>query len=142
MQTGILDLPLWYFIIIIFLHGLGRLNCSGIEALPPFPKASTISSSSRFVVEGVFRESGVVNSFKMVDGWLWTCHWRNRAINYLFKIKFFTIEKRHSSESVALCGLNTRIEPSGWQSLPGPRSGTNNFKFLCRDQLREWRVFG
>ena len=36
-------------------------------ALPSFPGASTISSSSRFVVEGVFRESGVVHSFKEVD---------------------------------------------------------------------------
>ena len=40
-------------IIIIFLHGLGRLTCSGIDALPSFPWESTISSSSRFVVEGV-----------------------------------------------------------------------------------------
>jgi len=55
------------FVIIIFLHGLGRLNCSGIDALPSFPGASTISSSSGFVVEGVFRESGVVHSFKVVD---------------------------------------------------------------------------
>jgi len=54
-------------IIIIFLHGLGRLTCSGIDALPSFPRASTISSSSRFVVEGVFRKSGGVCSFKMVD---------------------------------------------------------------------------
>ena len=54
-------------IIIIFLHGLGRLNCSGIDALPSFPGASTISSSSRFAVEGVFRQSGVVHSFKVVD---------------------------------------------------------------------------
>ena len=54
-------------IIIIFLHGLGRLICSGIDALPSFPGASTISSSSRFVVEGVFRESGVVHSFKVID---------------------------------------------------------------------------
>ena len=54
-------------IIIIFLHGLGRLTCSGIDALPSFPRASTVSSSSRFVVEGVFRESGVVHSFKVVD---------------------------------------------------------------------------
>ena len=53
-------------IIIIFLHGLGRLTCSGIDALPSFPGASTISSSSRFVVEGVFRESGVVHSFKVI----------------------------------------------------------------------------
>jgi len=53
--------------IIIFLHGLGRLTCSGIDALPSFPRASTISSSSRFAVVGVFRESGVVHSFKMVD---------------------------------------------------------------------------
>jgi hypothetical protein len=45
-------------IIIIFLHGLGRLTCSGIDALPSFPRASTISSSSRFVVEDVFQKSG------------------------------------------------------------------------------------
>ena len=44
-------------IIIIFLHGLGRSTCFGIDALPSFPGASTISSSSRFVVEGVFREA-------------------------------------------------------------------------------------
>ena len=54
-------------IIIIFLHGLGRFTCSGIDALPSFPGASTISSSSTFVVEGVFRQSGVVRTFKMVD---------------------------------------------------------------------------
>ena len=54
-------------LIIIFLHGLGRLTCSGIDALPSFPGASTVSSSSRFIVEGVFRESGVVHSFKVVD---------------------------------------------------------------------------
>ena len=54
-------------IIIIFLHGLGRLTCSGIDALPSFLGASTVSSSSRFVVESVFRESGVVHSFKVVD---------------------------------------------------------------------------
>jgi len=54
-------------IIIIFLHGLGRLTCSGIDALPSFSGVSTVSSSSRFVVEGVFRESGVVHSFKVVD---------------------------------------------------------------------------
>ena len=50
-----------------FFHGLGRLTCSGIDALPSFPRASKISSSSRFVVEGVFREFGVFHSFKMVD---------------------------------------------------------------------------
>jgi hypothetical protein len=54
-------------IIIIFLHGLGPLTCSGIDALPSFPRTSTISSSSRFVVKGVFRDSGVVRSFKTVD---------------------------------------------------------------------------
>ena len=54
-------------IIIIFLHGLGRLTCSGIDALPSFPAAPTISSTSSFVVEGVFRKSGVVHSFEMVD---------------------------------------------------------------------------
>ena len=49
-------------IIIIILHGLGRLTCSGIDVLLSFPGASTISSSCRFVVEGVFRKSGVVHS--------------------------------------------------------------------------------
>jgi hypothetical protein len=53
--------------IFIFLHGLGRLTCSGIDALPSFPGASTISSPSRFVVEGVFQMSGVVHSFKVID---------------------------------------------------------------------------
>ena len=57
----------YIIITIIFLHGLGRLTCSGIDALPSFPGASTISSSSRFVVEGVFRQSDVVHSFKVVD---------------------------------------------------------------------------
>jgi len=54
-------------IIIIFLHGLGRLTCSDIDALPSCPGASMISSSSRFVVEGLFRESVVVHSLKVVD---------------------------------------------------------------------------
>jgi hypothetical protein len=54
-------------VIIIFLHGLGRLTCSDIDALSSFPGASTISSPSRFIVEGVFRKSGVVHSFKVID---------------------------------------------------------------------------
>jgi len=54
------------YVIIIFLRGFGRLTCSGIDALPSFPGASTISSSSRSVVDGVFRQSGVVHSFKVV----------------------------------------------------------------------------
>jgi len=54
-------------IITIFLNRLGRLTCSGIDALPSFPGALAISSSSGFVIEGVFRESGVVHSFKVVD---------------------------------------------------------------------------
>ena len=56
-----------FIIINIFLHGLGRLTCSGIDALPSFPGVSTVSSFTRFVVEGVFRESGVVHSFEVVD---------------------------------------------------------------------------
>ena len=62
-----------FVIIIIFLHGLGRLTCSGIDALPSFPGASTVSSSLRFLVEGVFRESGVVHSFNVVDPVLFIC---------------------------------------------------------------------
>jgi len=55
------------FIIIIIIHGLCRSTCFGIDAFPSFPGASTVSSSSRSVVEGVFRESGVVRSLKVVD---------------------------------------------------------------------------
>jgi len=54
-------------IIIIFLRGLGRLTCSGIDGLPSFPGASAIPSSPGFVGEGVFRESGVVHYFEVVD---------------------------------------------------------------------------
>ena len=54
-------------IIIIFLHGLRRLTRSGIDALPSFRGGSTISSSTKFIVEGVFQKSGVANCFKMVD---------------------------------------------------------------------------
>jgi hypothetical protein len=54
-------------IIIIILHGLGRLNFSGIDSLPSFPGASTISSSWRLVVEVVFRESSVIHSFRIVN---------------------------------------------------------------------------
>jgi hypothetical protein len=35
------------------------LTCSGIDAFLSFSGASTISSSSRFVAEGVFEKSGV-----------------------------------------------------------------------------------
>ena len=60
-------LPYIIIIIIIFLHGMGHLTCSSIDTLPSFPGASTVSSSSRFVVEGTFWESGVCHSFKVVD---------------------------------------------------------------------------
>ena len=43
------------------------MNCSDIDALPSFHGASTISSSSGFVVEGVIRQSGVVHCLKVVD---------------------------------------------------------------------------
>jgi hypothetical protein len=35
--------------IIMCLHGLSRLTCSGIDAFPSFSGAPTISSSSRLV---------------------------------------------------------------------------------------------
>jgi hypothetical protein len=40
-------------IIIFFLYGLGRLTYSGIDAVPSFHGASSVSSPSRFVVEGL-----------------------------------------------------------------------------------------
>ena len=61
------DIIIIIIVVVIFLQGLGRLTSSGIDALPSFPGASTVSSSPRFVVEGVFRESGVVHSVKVVD---------------------------------------------------------------------------
>jgi hypothetical protein len=48
-------------IFFFFFHGLARLTSSDIDAMPSFPGAFTSSSSPRFVVEGVFRESGVVH---------------------------------------------------------------------------------
>jgi hypothetical protein len=56
-----------FIIIIIIIHGLGSLTCSGIDALQSFPVASTVSSPSRVVAEGAFRKSGVVHSFEMGD---------------------------------------------------------------------------
>ena len=56
-----------FIIIIISLYALGRLTCSGIDALPSFPGKSAITSFPGFVVEGVFRQSGVVRSFEVVD---------------------------------------------------------------------------
>jgi hypothetical protein len=56
-----------YIIIIIFPHGLGHLTCSGIDELPLFLGTSAIPSSLGFVGEGMFWESGVVHSFKVVD---------------------------------------------------------------------------
>ena len=67
MKLLVRNITINIIIIIIFLRGLGRLTRSGIDAVPSFPGASTVSSSSRFVGEGVFRQSGVVHSFKVVD---------------------------------------------------------------------------
>jgi len=61
------DTTIGIIIIIILLHGLGRLTCSDTDALPSCLGASIISSSSGFVVEGLFRESVVIHSFKVVD---------------------------------------------------------------------------
>jgi hypothetical protein len=43
------------------------LTCSSIDTLPSLPGASTISSSSSLVVEGMFQESSVIHSFKMIN---------------------------------------------------------------------------
>ena len=49
----------------------------------------TISSSSRFVVEGVIRESGVVHSFKMVDPVLFVFE---SHVLYSRDLQFFTYD--------------------------------------------------
>ena len=67
-KKSLFRLILEIIIIIIFLHVLGRLTCSGFDALPSFPGASTISSSSRFVVEGFLE----VCSWGRVSG-VWCC---------------------------------------------------------------------
>jgi hypothetical protein len=64
MLRYIIVIIITIIITVIFLHELGRLTCSGIDVLPSFPRASTIPSSSRFVVEVVFRKSGAVHSFQ------------------------------------------------------------------------------
>ena len=52
-----------FSIIIIFLHGLGQFD------LFRHRRVAIVSEGVRdlFVVEGVFRKSGFVHSFKMVD---------------------------------------------------------------------------
>ena len=54
-------------IIVIFLHGLGRLNSSGIDVWPSFPGASVVPSSPVLVGEAVFRQSVVVRSLEVAD---------------------------------------------------------------------------
>jgi hypothetical protein len=61
-----LRIILLLLLLLLFLHGLGRLTCSGVDAVPSFPGTFTISSPSRFVIDGVFRKSDV-HSFKVVD---------------------------------------------------------------------------
>jgi len=46
---------IFIIIIIIFFHGLGRLTCSGIDALPSFPGSSTITFSCQVVCHLVRR---------------------------------------------------------------------------------------
>lgn len=58
-------------IIIIFRYGLGRLISSGSDTLSSFPGASTVSSLFRFVVQGVFRKSGVSILSKWCDKIIW-----------------------------------------------------------------------
>ena len=81
-------------VIIIFLYGLGRLTCSGIDPLPSFPRASTIFSFSRFVVEGVFRKSGVAHSFKMDDPVLFV---------FGFHVLYSRDEKESTSGNITTC---------------------------------------
>ena len=73
---------LWNIIIIVimnFLHGLGRLSCSGIGRLPSFSRVSTISSSSRFCSWG--RVSGVWCCPFFQDGWSSSvCVWISRLV--------------------------------------------------------------
>ena len=57
----------FFFFFFFFYHVLVLLPCSGIDALPSFLRASTISPSPRFIFEDVFQQSDVVHSFKMVD---------------------------------------------------------------------------
>ena len=71
-------------IIIIFLHGLDRLTSSGIDALPSFPRASTISSSSAFVAEEVFRQSVVIHSLKVCICFLHLVFQRSPVLFLLF----------------------------------------------------------
>ena len=65
-------------IIIFLLHGLGRLTRSGIDALSSFAGASTVSSYSTFVVEGV---SGVWWCPLFGGGWSsFVCIWVSRLV--------------------------------------------------------------
>jgi len=78
-----------HLVVIIFLHALGRLTRSGIDALPSFSGASTISSSSRFLPEAVFRMSGVVHSFQTVDPVLFVF---GSLVSYSRGLQFFSYD--------------------------------------------------
>jgi len=71
-------------IIIIFLHGLGRLNCSGIDALPSSPGTSTVSSFSGFAVEGACFGSLVLSVLS---------RWRSSFVCTWYEKKIFEISE-------------------------------------------------
>jgi hypothetical protein len=70
---------------------------------------STVSSSSRFVVEGVFRESGVVHSFKVVDPGLFVFE-----SHVLYAFSRFVFFKSHSqdNEIMAVIRYQWIVEPT------------------------------
>jgi len=76
------------------------LTCSGTDALPSFPGALTISSSSRLVVEGVFRKSGVVFRIVFPFSCLFFCHLIRRYPRLcVFAYEYFIFIRRVTSPS-------------------------------------------
>ena len=100
-------------LLLLLLHGLGRLICSGIDAFPSFPGASTISWSSRFVVEGVFRKSGVVHSFQVVDPVLFVFGYTWVGALIVATIYLQLIQNRYMSRSftVLQCSHQHCVQP-------------------------------
>ena len=143
---GVTEYKMYVLIIIVittFLHGLGRLTCSGIDALPSFPGSSTVSSSQRFVVEGVFRESGVVHSFKVIDPVLFVFE---SHVLYSRDFQFFTCdfasyfiqscESRNTSQKSHLCSFQmSHVSLRGsWCVSIFSKNASETFLILIRNE--------
>ena len=120
-------------IIIIFLHGLGWLTCSSINALPYFPGASTTSSPPRFVVEGV-SEVWCCPFFR--DGWSSSvCIWISRLVFQRSLVLFLWLRFVFC---LVLCIPEHFLESASLQLLGEPYRASWLPMFRCHKVVSVW----